>query len=339
MRLAFSATETKRAVERTRRRMVVIRTAFEKRHGNAPIPRVDDDELDRYLAQKNGSEVRYRWRDAKNGGIEKTLMLLAGWTCHPCMYTPVIPRLNENHRLITLENRGHWKSTLGRSNDGTYISDIATDANAALEAHRVEKVVLVGHSMGGLVSLNFTRRFPEKVAGIVMVCAPYTNPLKTWAFDSGSIVENALKIISYGIELSGPALDTVKRKLFADSLLIQELARAAVEEIGGAEVNGSFDKLFNRFMRTNSKAFAMAFRAMLRENGDNLDQLVRSDIPILAITGSRDVIVVSSAWEQIIDRMPNAKLVILPVGHLPTMEAPEQTARLISEFASGCFKK
>ncbi|MDO8553924.1 MAG: alpha/beta hydrolase [Candidatus Micrarchaeota archaeon] len=338
MRLAFSETSIRRTVRRIERRTAIVKTAFEKRHGNAPTPYQDDEQLDKYI-EREGSIVRYRWREplpSDQPRPKNTLVLLSGWTCHPCMYTPIIPMLNRNHAILNIENKGHWKSTMGKSNDRTYLSDMAMDTHAALTRHDDNKVVLVGHSMGGLVSLKFHSMFPDQVAGVVMICAPYKNPLETWMFGNDPIVNVALKLLSHSIELNGPIIDAVKRNFFAKSFIMQELGRIIVEGIGNTEINGSFEKLFDKFMRTNSEAFAIAFRAMLRENEDGLDQLKESGLPVLVITGQNDVIVSSRAWAKIIHQLPNAKLVTLPVGHLPTMEAPEETIRLIDEFARGC---
>lgn len=316
-----------RILERTRRRIEV-------KIGNEPA-QLQREELDRYLLREKGGKTRFRWRPPKNGS-KSVVVLGAGWTCHPSMYTPIIEPLNRNHGVITVENAGHWNSNLGNSTPETYLRDISDDANTAMDMVNVKKAVLVGHSMWGFAARNFALAHPEKTAGVVFLCSPPANPLESWVFGNGPVMEAALSLVSHIIEIGGSPLDIIKRNILADNMVLRELVRALLEEASKSELNGNFDRFFYNVMRTNSRTFSLAFQAMLLETHEGIESTRKLGVPVLIITGTNDLAVRPNVWRGIAPTIPNSRLVELPVGHLPTMEAPGRTARLINEFISSC---
>jgi pimeloyl-ACP methyl ester carboxylesterase len=68
---------------------------------------------------------------------------------------------------VTLDLAGHGDSGLGRA-DWT-IESFAADVAAVVEALKLKKVILVGHSMGGPVSLEAARLMPDRVIGVIGV--------------------------------------------------------------------------------------------------------------------------------------------------------------------------
>lgn len=71
-------------------------------------------------------------------------------------------------RAVALEWRGHGRS--GTPSDGDYgVVAAAADVEAAVEGIGVERFVLVGHSGGALVALQYAAEHPERVAGLLLV--------------------------------------------------------------------------------------------------------------------------------------------------------------------------
>src|SRR5437660_4511508 len=71
--------------------------------------------------------------------------------------------------LIAPDARGHGES--GRPAHGYAPADFAADALAVLDATGTERAIVVGHSMGGLHSINLAARHPERVRALVIVDA------------------------------------------------------------------------------------------------------------------------------------------------------------------------
>lgn len=77
------------------------------------------------------------------------------------------PRLAEHGRVIAIDQRGHGESSAPA---GPFArEDLADDAIAVLEAEGVDRAILVGHSMGGIISMAAALRAPDRVAGMVLL--------------------------------------------------------------------------------------------------------------------------------------------------------------------------
>ena len=82
------------------------------------------------------------------------------WSCQ-------LEHLRKNRRAIAIDLRGQGRSASAR--DGDYsIGAMANDIDSVAGALELTRFVLVGHSMGGSVSIEYAGRHPEKVAGLLL---------------------------------------------------------------------------------------------------------------------------------------------------------------------------
>lgn len=116
------------------------------------------------FANWNGVKVHY-----DNYGRGKTaLVLIHGWTCDATFWQANLPELTEAMRVITVDLPGHGQSD--KPATLTYsMETFAQAVNAVMLHAKVERAVLVGHSMGVPVARQFYKNFPAKVAGLVLV--------------------------------------------------------------------------------------------------------------------------------------------------------------------------
>jgi len=101
------------------------------------------------------------------GEGEPTLVLIHGWLCHRGFWARQAKELMEHYRLVGLDLAGHGKS--GHEREGWPLSAYGEDVKAVVEELGLERVVLVGHSMGGMVALEAARLMPERVVGVIGV--------------------------------------------------------------------------------------------------------------------------------------------------------------------------
>lgn len=79
----------------------------------------------------------------------------------------VTPPLAKTGRVVRIDQRGHGGS---EAPPGPYRrEDLASDVAAVLASLAVERAVLVGHSMGGIVSMTTALCYPDRVAGLVLI--------------------------------------------------------------------------------------------------------------------------------------------------------------------------
>lgn len=104
---------------------------------------------------------------ASNQGAGAPLLLLHGITQRWQTFLPMLPFLTQSWRTYALDFRGHGRS--GRAGRGQYRGeDYSADVIAFLEHLVGEPAVLLGHSLGGMVSLYLASQRPELVRAVIL---------------------------------------------------------------------------------------------------------------------------------------------------------------------------
>lgn len=138
----------------------------------APLPSSGAEARTHTVRTDDGADLRIlEW------GEGPPLVLVHGITATSEDWLPVLPHLlAAGHRVVALDQRGHGASTLGSGPCGT--TRLAADLAQVLDALDLRDVVLVGHSLGGYVSLALAGLHRDlarhRVAVLVLLGAPYT---------------------------------------------------------------------------------------------------------------------------------------------------------------------
>lgn len=102
------------------------------------------------------------------GAGETAVVFIHCWACNRGFWRHQVEPLAEaGYRIVTLDLPGHGESGAERAEWS--IAGLAADVQRVVDELDLERVVLVGHSMGGPVSLAAARRIPGRVAGIACV--------------------------------------------------------------------------------------------------------------------------------------------------------------------------
>ena len=102
-----------------------------------------------------------------HGGGEPTLILVHGWSCDARYWREQLAHFAARHRVVTVDLAGHGHSGAGRE-DYTMRS-FGEDVRAVADAVGGDRLILVGHSMGGLVIAEAARLLPGRVLGLIGV--------------------------------------------------------------------------------------------------------------------------------------------------------------------------
>src|SRR5579864_966190 len=119
-------------------------------------------------ASVDGAKVHWTSHGPNQGSAKQAVILVHGWTCDETSWDAQVPVLSQKYRVITLDLPGHGQSDPPK--DGKFSMVVFARAVEAVRAEaKVDKAVLVGHSMGTPVIREFARMYPQHVAGLVPV--------------------------------------------------------------------------------------------------------------------------------------------------------------------------
>jgi pimeloyl-ACP methyl ester carboxylesterase len=101
------------------------------------------------------------------GKGEPALVFVHCWSCDKSYWKNQVPYFEKNYTVVTLDLAGHGDSGLGRKN--WTIESFGADVAAVVKALDLNRVILIGHSMGGPVIIEAARLMPDRVIGLVGV--------------------------------------------------------------------------------------------------------------------------------------------------------------------------
>ena len=104
-------------------------------------------------------------------GSGPAVLMLHGWACDGSDWIWLATDLAADHRVIVVDHRGHRRSTPTAGPYGPKV--LADDAVKLLRHLSIDRAVVVGHSMGGLVASVLAVEYPDMVTALVLVDPGY----------------------------------------------------------------------------------------------------------------------------------------------------------------------
>src|SRR2546427_3779940 len=131
---------------------------------------------DGFVEAEDGTRIHYSV--VGQGG--STLLCCDGIGCDGFAWKYVVRDFAPTHRIVRWHYRGHGRSGIPEDRTHVGFDDISDDMAAVLRATGVKEAVLLGHSMGVQVALEYHRRHPENVLGLALICGSHGLPLDTF---------------------------------------------------------------------------------------------------------------------------------------------------------------
>lgn len=183
-------------------------------------PNVDIKEGQHHFVELDGLRLHY----VRYGKGQEAIVFIHGWTCDSSFWRFQIPAFKKGSNLIVVDLPGHGQSDKPPI---VYTQDLfARAVNATLVDAGIERVVLVGHSMGMSVARQFIRKYPDKARSLVNVAgAFYRMPkdqlkLRAWMEGNAGFVQR----------FKGPDYKAVAGR-FIDSMFVEETPVQLREQI------------------------------------------------------------------------------------------------------------
>ena len=254
----------------------------------------------------NGAELVYE----DLGESERPFVLVHGLTGFRDDFRERLPALADLGRTIVYDHRGHGESANVGDPASYSFGHLVDDLAGLLDARRVPRCDLLGHSMGGMIALRFALAHPERVASLVLMDtaarAPDRMPRAPFAA-AGAIARS-----------DGMAtLAALLRARAAD-----ETDRPAAERRLEAEWGEAYwERRHRRFTAMDPEAFAVLTLELV-DQPPLTDRLAEIRCPTTVIVGEEDAGFLASSAE-LAAGIPDARLVrIADAAHSPQIENP-----------------
>jgi len=241
-------------------------------------------------------------------GKGKAVVFLHGFLGSKEVWAPFVKEISKTKRVITIDLLGH-----GKTENLSYVHTMDEMAEAVydvLNHLKLRKYFLVGHSLGGYVSLALSEAFPDNVRGLVM----FHSSAKADTLDKQKDRDRTVRIVKRAAEIffteAVPNLFNVKYKPYKRAIQITK-KQALQTSIQG--VVAALEGMKNRVDREIVLKFAPYPVLFIVGKADNIlpyqDLLIQSQLP------------------------ENGSCLLLDnVGHMGFIEAKEITIKAVKQF-------
>tara|TARA_E500000331_G_scaffold310537_1_gene317354 strand:+ start:24 stop:782 length:759 start_codon:yes stop_codon:yes gene_type:complete len=243
---------------------------------------------------KRGDTNLYYEDDGKGTAI----LMTHGFVASTGMWDGQVEAFKDHFRLIRWDMRGHGRTECPDDQSAYGQGITVADMVAILDHLEVDKAIIVGHSLGGFMSLRLNVMHPERVSALVLQgCGPGYRSDDSRAKWNERVDGRAKTIIEEGYKALG----------------------------GAAEVPVSLQR--------SNQELAMAARGILAQvDAKVIDSLPHIDVPTLVIIGAGDSYYLQGS-EYMANRIPGAEHVVVPgAGHGVNVDQPETVNKAYEAF-------
>ncbi|MBW6479513.1 MAG: alpha/beta hydrolase [Bacteroidales bacterium] len=260
--------------------------------------------------------------DFKNGSINfeeygsgDVLILLHGFIESLKIWYDFKEKLAKNFRVVLIDLPGHGKSSI--LNEVHSMEMMADSVKAVADHLNISSAVIIGHSMGGYVSLAFARKYSSLLRGMGL-------------FHSTSLADS-----DENKEARERTIEIIRNNHSRFLMnFIPDLFAPETREIHKSEIQILVDEA----MSMNPHALIAAQLGM-RDRTSTLDVLINAPFPVMFIAGQKDSRVpFENIWVQMALTETAYSLILRNSGHMGYIEAREKTLDFVENFTRSCYK-
>ncbi len=245
--------------------------------------------------------------------MQETIVFVHGFGEDSGIWNNIIPEFNKDYRIIAPDLPGTGRLT-GTNTEGTTMESLAEFLKQTLDQEKIGQCIMIGHSMGGYITLAFAEKYPEKL-------------LKFGLFHSTAYADNdekkeARKKNMDFIRKNGAAkfIETSVPKLFAPETVDKHPEKVK--------------QMVERYRNLTTDSLVHYTNAMMNRP-DRIHVFSNYKKPILFIMGEHDTAV---PLEQGLKQcsIPEFSYIYIAThsGHLGMLEEPSFCVNAIREFIS-----
>jgi 3-oxoadipate enol-lactonase len=224
------------------------------------------------------------------------------------VWDDLIAYLPADFRIIRSDKRGHG---LSQATPFPYkMTDLVGDLSALLDHLKVEKAVVVGLSVGGMIAQGLAALRPDLVSGLVLMdTAHKIGTVEGWNGRIATVRQKGMAAVADGI-LAGWFTEAYRKE------------------------TADFEGYRAMLLRNDIEGYAGVCAAL--RDADLTESTRALNIPTLCIAGEHDATTSPAIMRTTVELIDGARLeVIRDAGHIPCVERPKEVAGLIAGFLKG----
>jgi pimeloyl-ACP methyl ester carboxylesterase len=244
-------------------------------------------------------------------GSGESLLLIMGLSYPSYMWHRTRPVLAKRLRTIALDNRGVGQSDVP---PGPYsIASMASDAAAVLDAAHVQSAHVFGVSMGGMIAQEFALQHPDRVLSLILGCTASGGP--------------------HAVQPEPAALQTLMRQGMTPEQAKEAIIPFIYDASTPRERIDEDMAIRMKWYPTPQGYIGQLQGIMGWEAYSRIAQIMA---PTLVIHGETDRLVPAANGRLIAERIPGAKLVLIPrASHIFETDQPGAAHQAVLEFLAG----
>jgi pimeloyl-ACP methyl ester carboxylesterase len=255
------------------------------------------------------------------GGDRPALLFLHGWSSNWQIFLLNIAAFLDTHRVLALDLPGFGASDLPR--EPLSIQGYTQTVDAVCDALGVERVSVVGNSMGGFVGAELALSFATRVDRLVLVSAAGLSTERLPRLPSLA----AAHVVAAGTPYATRLQSSVVRR--------PRLRRAAMQWVLRYPEKVSVPLAHELVLSFGKPGFVAGLRAIM--DYSYRERLPEIEIPVLVVWGRNDLLVpVADAYTYAELIGDNARVEVFEdTGHVPMLERPSRFNELLRGFLAG----
>ncbi len=257
----------------------------------------------KYLSYRHG-QIAY-----VDTGEGPTLFLLHGMNGNSKSWANLFHLLNSSYRVIAWDAPSFGKSDVF----GDSIEDYKNAAKALIETLKLENIILIGHSMGGLIAAQLAHDDDVSISGLI---------LSSTHLGFGCPKGDTL------MERYANRLETFSSKQSDIDYAMERARRNTPEGTSQAVVE------FLANVALGIRLESIRDGGRMSQETDNTTICNNLKVPVLILSGAKDTVISTEMHASLIAALPGATEVVFPkAGHASYAEYPDQFIFQVTEFA------
>ena len=269
----------------------------------------------------HGQELSYT-----DSGDGPAVLFIHGILGSQQQWSHLVDEMDDDHRVVVPDLFGHGESA---KPTGDYsLSAHAATMRDLLDHLEIDRVTLVGHSLGGGIAMQFFYLFPERVERLVLVSSGGLGREVNVALRSATL-PGAAQVLS--VVASAPVVSQV-----------EALGRLATKAgwRPGADISAIWKGFSSLGDRESRQAFLATTRAVIDIGGQTISAHGHIDgslpVPALIVWGSKDHMIPASHALDAQQTVPGCQVEMFEgAGHFPHLDEPDRFARVLRAFIAG----